>query len=161
MKVVGKPGVGEVLAGWMNDCGLNPTELARRAQISRATVYVVLDSKSKNPETMRQLARGLAKRGDDDEHGDPDVDRKAARELLSAAGYGSLIVEIPPVGAPAGAGGSTRHDVRDFIREAAGEDVAAELLAAHDEGGLGEEGERSVALFIRTLRENKRLREGR
>lgn len=93
--MVGRPGVGEVLARWMNDRDVNPTDLAKRAQISRATVYVVLDSRSKNPETMRQLAFGLAKRHEDDATGDPATERDAARDLLQAAGYGSLIVEYP------------------------------------------------------------------
>lgn len=92
---MGKPGVGAVLADWMNDRGLNPTDMGKRAQISRATVYVVLDSRSKNPATMRQLAAGLAKRHETDDQGDPEIERRAARDLLTAAGYGSLIVEYP------------------------------------------------------------------
>jgi hypothetical protein len=99
--VVGKGPVGEVLARWMNAHAQNPTDMARRAQISRATVYVVLNGASRNPETMRQLAAGLAKRRDDDEVGDPVIERQAARDLLVAAGYGSLIVEYPvPSDAP-------------------------------------------------------------
>ena len=88
-----KPGVGQVLAGWMHRRNVSPTELARRAQVSRATVYVVLDSRSNNPTTMKQLAIGLATESDRGGKGriNPDVEREAARELLTAIGFGALI----------------------------------------------------------------------
>lgn len=93
-EVVGKPGVGEVLATWMNKRGLNPTDMARMAEISRATVYVVLDSRSKQPVTMRQLARGLARTSVGSDVIDLAIEQEASRDLLTAAGYGSLILEV-------------------------------------------------------------------
>ena len=77
----------------MHRRNVSPTELARRAQVSRATVYVVLDSRSNNPTTMKQLAIGLATESDRGGKGriNPDVEREAARELLTAIGFGALI----------------------------------------------------------------------
>lgn len=113
---MGKPGVGAVLADWMNERGLNPTEMGKRAQISHATVYVVLDSRSKNPETMRQIALGLAKRSETDAHGDPEIERRAARDLLTAAGYGALIIEVPQQAAPDTSPGRTRAEMVEIVR---------------------------------------------
>jgi hypothetical protein len=151
----------------MNRERLSPTRLARQAQISRATVYVVLDSRSNQPGTMRQLARGIAVMTDRSgaEMIDPQLERAALRELLAAIGYERLLDEVSspspldailPEAAP-----DPRESARDLIRQAVGDDAATEMLKAADEGGLGPEGERTVAHLIRTLRENKRLREGR
>ena len=84
-------------------------QLSRLAQISRATVYVVLDSRSNNPTTMKQLAIGLATETDRDGNArvNPDIEREAARELLTAIGFGALVegmaedaplVELPDAG---------------------------------------------------------------
>src|SRR5688500_4402489 len=86
MAVQGKPGGGAVRAEWMNRRRLNPTELARLAQVSRSTVYVVLDSRSKSPSTMSQLAKGLATDPLDPYSVDYDVERAAEQTLLEAIG---------------------------------------------------------------------------
>jgi hypothetical protein len=105
-------------------------------------------------DTLKLLADGLATYAP----GRKDTELAATyySRLMKAAGY----LEDPP-GGEAQTAPDPRELVRAFIREAAGEDVAAELLAAHDEGGIGAEGEQTVARLIKTLRENKRLREGR
>lgn len=134
--VTGKPGVGQVLAAWMNRLDVSPTELARLAQLSRATVYVVLDSRSRNPGTMKQLAFGLATTTD--RHGeevtDPSIEQNVLRELMIATGNERLLISANPA-SPAGEG-RTVDDLTDdevvteLERRVGDRDVAVSLLAA-------------------------------
>lgn len=95
--------LGIALDGWMKRQRLNPVQLATLADVTRRTVYNVLDGRSRpEVETVWKLACGLAK----DPHtreSDTLVYADAFPDLLEAAGY------------PRDIAGVIRIDMRDEV----------------------------------------------
>jgi hypothetical protein len=151
MAVTGKPGVGAVLAEWMNRRRLNPTQLARLAQVSRSTVYVVLDSRSGSPSTMSHLAKGLATDPLDPASVDYDVERAAERALFEAIG---VLRVVPSVSAEAG--------LEERIASLTGDpDVAVALATVtRDWHDLDEADRRVILAAVEAARRHRRRRTG-
>lgn len=82
--------VDAVLKRWIHTMGTTPADLARRANLSRATVYTVLANRPVSPETLRKLAEGLA-RDDDQSPADPATVGVIQRELYRAGGFENLL----------------------------------------------------------------------
>lgn len=78
--------LGHALDERMVDAGLSPTKLDALSGISRASIYTILGGHIPEPETLRKLAEGIAKRRRTGVV-DQDAYVRLWRELYAAAGY--------------------------------------------------------------------------
>jgi transcriptional regulator with XRE-family HTH domain len=113
---------------------LNLAELARQANVSRATLYYIRDGRTPTPETIRQIARGLATDPFDTDVIDGALETRFYGELMAAAHFGSTSNDASPDVLALADQPPIEVEIADLLKQIPGASIALTNLArgAHD-----------------------------